>query len=91
MLLWDWHTPAWKWCMPLSECLACIEISAYLRLVFYPVGLVFMGPVNMEFSKFCFKTGSHDTIHTFKNYFATIFSAISFQFSIISGIQIDSF
>ena len=91
MLPWDCHTPAWKWCMPLSECLACIEISAYLRLVFYPVGLVFTGPISMKFSKFYFKTGSHDTIHIFKNYFATVFSAISFQFSIISGIQTDSF
>ena len=33
--------------------------------------------------------GSHDTIHTFKNYFTTMFSIISFQFLAISGIQID--
>ena len=35
----------------------------------------------------------HDTIHTFKNYFATVFSVFSFQFSvsaIISSIQTDS-
>ena len=32
-----------------------------------------------------FKNGSHSTIHTFKNYFATVFSV----FSKISGIQTD--
>ena len=38
------------------------------------------------------KNGSHDTIHTFKNYFATVFSVFSFQFSVsatISSIQMD--
>ena len=36
------------------------------------------------------KNGSHDTIHTFKNYFAIMFSVFSFQFSVsvtISSIQ----
>ena len=34
------------------------------------------------------KNGSHDTIYTFKNYFATVFSVFSFQFSTtISLIQ----
>ena len=33
----------------------------------------------MEFDKINFKTGSHDTIHTFKNYFATVFLVFSFQ------------
>ena len=41
---------------------------------------------------YCFRTvhGSHDTIHTFKNYFATMFLVFSFQFSvsaIINSIQ----
>ena len=38
------------------------------------------------------KNGSHGTFHTFKNYFATMFSVFSFQFSIsatINSIQID--
>ena len=38
------------------------------------------------------KNGSHSTIYTFKNYFATVFSVFSFQFSvsaIISSIQTD--
>ena len=37
------------------------------------------------FNKTFIKNGSHDTIHAFKNYFATIFSV----FSKISGIQIN--
>jgi len=39
--------------------------------------------------KFLGKFGSYNTIHTFKNYFATMFSVISFQFSAISDIQTD--
>ena len=32
------------------------------------------------FINFFIKNGSHSTIHTFKNYFATVFSVFSFQF-----------
>ena len=36
------------------------------------------------------KNGSHNTIYTFKNYFTTVFSVFSFQFSVtISSIQTD--
>ena len=38
------------------------------------------------------KNGSHDTIHTFKNYFTTVLSVFSFQFLVsatISLIQTD--
>ena len=38
------------------------------------------------------KNGSHGTIHTFKNYFATVLSVFSFQFSVsatINSIQTD--
>ena len=36
------------------------------------------------------KNESHDTIYTFKNYFATVFSVSNFQFSAtISSIQTD--
>ena len=38
------------------------------------------------------KNGSHGTNHTFKNYFATVFSVFSFQFLVsttISSIQTD--
>ena len=34
-------------------------------------------PTNMKFSKIFIKTESHGTIHTFKNYFATVFSVFS--------------
>ena len=37
------------------------------------------------FSNFFIKKGSHDTIHTFKNYFATVFS----DSATISSIQTD--
>ena len=51
-----------------------------------------MGPVHCSWdpqisfsSNFFIKNRSHGTIHTFKNYFATVFSV----FSKISGIQMD--
>ena len=34
---------------------------------------LFKRPSNMDFSKFFFKIESHVTIHTFKNYFVTVF------------------
>ena len=43
----------------------------------------------MKKHTFCFKIGSHDTIYTFKNYFAIVFSTINIQFSVISDIQTD--
>ena len=42
--------------------------------------VLFMDPQISLFSNFCIKNGSHDTIYTFKNYFAIVISAISFQF-----------
>ena len=41
---------------------------------------LFMDPQISLFSNFFIKNGSHDTIHIFKNYFATVFSVFSFQF-----------
>ena len=38
---------------------------------------LFMGPVTIFFRKNDFKTRSHGTIHTFKNYFVTVFSVFS--------------
>ena len=35
------------------------------------------------FINFFIKNGSHDIIHTFKNYFATMFFSFSFQFSVV--------
>ena len=40
---------------------------------------LFMEPTATLFKK-NIKNGSHDTIHTFKNYFATVFSVFNFQF-----------
>ena len=42
--------------------------------------VLFMDPQISLFSNFFIKNRSHDTIYTFKNYFATVISAISFQF-----------
>ena len=39
---------------------------------------LFMGPATWEKYKFNVKTGSHNTILTFKNYFITVFSVFSF-------------
>ena len=39
--------------------------------------VLFTGPASTKFSKKIFKIGSHDIIHTFKNDFVTVFSAIS--------------
>ena len=43
------------------------------------------------FSNFLIKNGSHGTIYTFKNYFATVFFNFQFQFSVFSCIQTDSY
>ena len=39
-----------------------------------------MNPQISLFNNFFIKNGSHNIIYTFKNYFATVISAISFQF-----------
>ena len=41
----------------------------------------FMDPQISLFNNFFIKNGSHDTIHTFKNYFATVFSISIFSFN----------
>ena len=38
---------------------------------------LFIGPTSTKFNKIFIKTGSHDTIHTFKNYFVSVFSVFS--------------
>ena len=42
------------------------------------VAALFMGPTTTLFKK-NIKNGSHGTIHTFKNYFATVFSVFNFS------------
>ena len=44
---------------------------------------LFMDPQISLFINFFIKNGSHDIIHTFKNYFVTMFFSFSFQFSIV--------
>ena len=45
---------------------------------------LFTDPQISLFSNFFIKNGFHDTIHTFKNYFATVFFSFQFQFSVVS-------
>ena len=63
-----------------SVSLDSTDIQTQLRLVFFegPTAL-FMRPVSTEKRKSNFKIESHSTIHTFKNYFATMFSVFNFQ------------
>ena len=51
----------------------------FLRITDY---VLFTGLTSTLFTKFFIKNGFHDTIHTFKNYFTTVFS-------VFSGIQMD--
>ena len=46
--------------------------------------VLFTDPQISLFSNFFIKNGSHDTIQTFKNYFATVFFSFQFQFSALS-------
>ena len=46
---------------------------------------LFIGPTTTLFKK-NIKNGSHGTIYTFKNYFATVFSVFNFQFLISTKI-----
>ena len=45
---------------------------------------LFMDPQISLVNNFFIKNGSHGTIHTFKNYFATVFFSFQFQFSAVS-------
>ena len=58
--------------------LDCDEKEKNARLRFFCGSrALFTGPASTDFSKIFFKNGSHDTIHTFKNDFATVFSVFS--------------
>ena len=52
---------------------------------------LFMDPQISIFSNFFIKNGSYDTIHTFKNDFATVFFSFQFQFSVFTDPQISIF
>ena len=49
--------------------------------------VLFTRPTNFFFNNFFIKNGSHGIMHTFKNYFTTVFSV----FNKISGIQMDPY
>ena len=59
----------------------CLDSIQHLEFcvfnVFSGSRALFIRPASTFFHKNNFKTGSHSTIHTFKNYFATLFSVFS--------------
>ena len=60
------------------------------KLLFCIIAVLFMYCSNTVHALKNIKNGSHGTFHIFKNYFATVFSVFSFQFSVsatISSIQ----
>ena len=50
-----------------------VYFSAEAFFFFFRSCILFTRLTSMEFSNFFFKIGSHGTIHTFKNYFLTVF------------------
>ena len=77
----------------------CVSFLFYFFLFFIPAACFDFLAVSASmhcsqvtqtllFNNFFFKNGSHNTIHTFKNYFAIMFSV--FSSSKISSIQTDS-
>ena len=64
-----------------------LEKSVFMWFVLFSGShVLFTRPQTSFFNKIFIKNGSDGTIHTFKNYFATVFSV----FSKIRGIQIDT-
>ena len=61
-------------------------LCMFLSVAAFFVWILCTAFFSIDFNKFLFKTGSHSTIHIFKNYFATVFLVFSFQFSAIRGI-----
>ena len=61
-----------------SECLDKVEMIFQLHCAFFSGSrALFMESANTLFSKKKFKIKSHGTIHTFKNYFVTVFLVFS--------------
>ena len=68
---------------------ATVHMNSSRQLLTFQLFYQFCGPVNSArdpqislLSNFFIKIGSHITIHIFKNYFVTVFSVFSFQFSV---------
>ena len=64
---------------PIALSVVCVALLLHLRFWMIPTAL-FMTQPNSAKRRFPGKFGSHSTIHIFKNYFATVFLVISFQF-----------
>ena len=62
--------------------LQCFQFSVFSNNKLNPNTpyVLFMDPQIPLFNNFFIKNWSHSTIYTFKNYFATMISAINFQF-----------
>ena len=56
-----------------------LRISNASAFFFLWVCALFTGLASTEKCKSNFKTRSHRTVHTFKNYFAIVFSVFNFQ------------
>ena len=76
----------------LTVCTKCAFAYCFffrLHLHFFGSCALFTEFANIESGKCNFKTESHGTIHIFKNYFATVFLVISFQFLTVNSILTD--
>ena len=82
----------WFAMKPGSAFLLYVFLSFFFSFFFQPaivdfvnceqcIRALFMVPQITLFSNFFIKNGSHSTIYTFKNYFATVFSVSIFSFS----------
>ena len=80
-------------CNETGVCVSSLRFSLFFFSFFFQPAIVdfvnceqciralFMVPQITLFSNFFIKNGSHSTIYTFKNYFATVFSVSIFSFS----------
>ena len=76
----------------LCACASASSLFFFLKSAFhlFLVGLMHcLQKQTSFFIKTFIKNGSHSTIHTFKNYFATVFLVFNFQFSTFNCIQTD--
>jgi len=56
-----------------------VHCSCTVRALFITIYALFTDPQRLYSEKIYIKNGSHDTIHTFKNYFNIVFSVFNFQ------------
>ena len=78
-------THLWDLRLLFMHCAWTVTAKFDFSYLFQPINAhraLFMNPQISLFSNFFIKNESHGTIHTFKNYFATVF--FNFQFSTVS-------